>query len=348
MMHRRSPIEKLRPVLTIGLLLSFASGGGAVEPGLPSKTSILIAAMRALASHDPDPLVRNPDWLADQFIGPRERRMIQEHWAAQALNAMYVDALKLGAVGPVSRAALIRTRFIDESLERAVRSGAKQIVILGAGFDSRAYRQRALLAGTRVFEVDYGPTQEYKKQRVRDVLGGFPPNVVFAPIDFRKDKLSAVLHKSGYRDSVPALVIWEGVTFYISEDAVRQTLRTLADLAAPGSVLVTDYMTKSYVEGEPGNPRKTQAGFPQWGEPWIFGIADGTEATFFGEGGFHLDKEVSLAGSDAEVAKLYLTRRDGTIYAGPVTNSGAFFSSPGRAGYWIAELTVAKREGHAR
>ena len=274
-MNKRLHTEKLKPLLIIGLSLSFASGGGAVEPGLPSKTSILIASMRALASHDPDPLVRNPDWLADQFIGPRERAMIPEHWSVQALNSMYADGLKLGAVGAVSRAALIRTRFIDESLERAVQTGAKQIVILGAGFDSRAYRKRALLAGTRVFEVDYGPTQEYKKQRVREVLGGFPPNLVYAPIDFTKDKLNVVLHKAGYRNSLPTFVIWEGVTFYIPEDAVRQTLRTLADLAAPGSSLVTDYMTKSYVEGDPANPRKTQAGFPQWGEPWIFGVPEG-------------------------------------------------------------------------
>lgn len=71
-----------------------------------------------------------------------------------------------------------RTRFIDDHLLQAVRDGATQVVNLGAGFDTRAYRFRQELRSTKVFEVDYGPTQEYKKRRVREVIGGPPPNVV--------------------------------------------------------------------------------------------------------------------------------------------------------------------------
>ncbi len=259
-------IAKQKQIATLFLLPTlFSIQARALEPGLPSHTAILIASLRALASHDPDPSIRNPDWLAERFIGPRERALMGDHWSTQALTVEYSAAMKLGPVAEVSRAALIRTRFIDETLMKAVKAGARQIVILGAGFDSRAYRMRGELAGTRIIEVDYGPTQEYKKQRVREILGGFPSNVVFAPIDFTKDKLAVVLHKAGYRDNVRAFVIWEGVSFYIPGEAVRITVRTLASLSAPGSSMVADFMTKSYVDGDAKNPRTTPAGLSSMG-----------------------------------------------------------------------------------
>jgi methyltransferase (TIGR00027 family) len=343
-MNRNSFLKRTTAfTLTVQLVLVFAAAVEAVEPGLPSKTSILIAAMRAFATHDPDPSIRNPDWLAERFIGARERALIPDHWSVKALSVEYSEGFKLGPVTAVSRAALIRTRFIDERLKEAVEGGAKQVVILGAGFDSRAYRLRDFLASTRVFEVDYPPTQEYKKQRVRDVLGGFPPNLVFAPIDFTKDKLSVVLNKAGYRTSLRTFVIWEGVAFYIPEDAVQGTLRSLSRFLAPGSSMAVDFMTKSYIEGDPKVPRSGARGFPEWGEPWIFGIADGAEERFFKENGFDLLKKVSLSGSDAEIARLYLTRKDGTLYGGPLATRGPFFSHTGQPGYWVSEMTVARR-----
>ena len=80
---------------------------------------------------------------------------------------------------------LVRTRYIDQMMERAIRDGATQLVILGAGFDTRAHRFSALLKDVAVIELDYGTTQEYKKRRVEAALGGAPANVVYAPIDSR-------------------------------------------------------------------------------------------------------------------------------------------------------------------
>jgi methyltransferase (TIGR00027 family) len=336
---RFSVVRRHRVACFVALLaLAVVAQSIAVEPGLPSKTSILIASMRAVASHDPDPAVRNPDWLAERFIGPRERALIPDHYSVQALSLPYEEALRLGPVGAISRAALIRTRFMDDKLVEAVQHGAKQIVILGAGFDSRAYRLRNLLAGTKVFEIDYGPTQEYKKQRVREILGALPPNLVFTPIDFTKEKLANVLRKAGYRDNLRTFVIWEGVTFYIPEDAVVSTLQTLKSVSAPGSSIVLDFMTKTYVEGDPKNPRTTPAGFPQWGEPWIFGIPDGAEDQFFAAQGFNLVEKHSLSGTDQEIAKLYLTRKDGSVFPGANQNLGAYRAPTGEPGYWIAEI----------
>jgi methyltransferase (TIGR00027 family) len=143
---------------------------------------------------------------------------------------------------------MVRTRYIDEHLEAALRAGATQVVILGAGFDSRAYRFVKLLNGAKVIEVDYGPTQEYKRRRVLEVLGHVPSNLTYAPIDFTRERLSDVLFSSGYRAAEKTFFIWEGVTMYLPEQGVRETLQFVAGQSAPGSSIVFDFMSKSFVD----------------------------------------------------------------------------------------------------
>ena len=117
--------------------------------------------------------------------------------------------------------ALVRMRMIDDTLRQAVKDGASQVVILGAGCDSRAYRFEQLLRSAKVFEVDFPPTQEYKKLRVREVLGHAPKNVVFVPIDFDRGDLGKVIRAAGYRPDRKTAFVWEGVTYYIPESCCR-------------------------------------------------------------------------------------------------------------------------------
>jgi len=219
----------------------------AVEVGKPSKTSIGVAARRALMARDYDPTVRNPDWLAEVFLGPMERKMLAGDQAIKALERDYREAIK-DYQDPITGMNLIRTRFFDERLQHAVSGGAAQVVILGAGYDSRAYRMRELLKAVRVFEVDYGPTQEYKKRRVREIFGCLPPNVIYVSIDFTREKLADVLVMAGYRSDQMTFFIWEGVTQYIPEDAIRSTLRFVATQSAPGSSIVLDGKHKSFID----------------------------------------------------------------------------------------------------
>ena len=96
------------------------------------------------------------------------------------------------------RMMTIRTRFIDEALERAIVGGATQVAILGAGFDSHAYRCQELMAHVRVFEVDRPATQALKKQRVNEALGGPPVNLTYVAIDFQHEDLPDGLTRYGY------------------------------------------------------------------------------------------------------------------------------------------------------
>jgi methyltransferase (TIGR00027 family) len=178
-------------------MCSVVPSGLSIQPGLPSRTAVITAAARAIATHDPDPSVRNPDWLAEHFLGDTERKLLAVTPWAKALDDDYRHLGTNPEVDTLVRAMLVRTRFIDEHLKVAIKNGATQIVVLGAGFDSRAYRLREVLGGARVFEVDFGPTREYKKRRIPEVLGALPRNVVYVPIDFTRDTLKKVLERAG-------------------------------------------------------------------------------------------------------------------------------------------------------
>src|SRR3974377_1172043 len=113
--------------------------------GLPSRTSILTAAARALGSLEPDASVRNPDSLAARLIGPAELALINEHAIGRAFDRDFQEVMQDLDIFGFAWLMLVRTRHIDEMMQRAVSDGAKQLVILGAGFDTRAYRFAELL-----------------------------------------------------------------------------------------------------------------------------------------------------------------------------------------------------------
>ena len=278
--------------------------------GLPSRTSIMVAAARAFGAREPDASVRNPDHLAATFLGPDERRLIGEHPIAAALDEDYEQARQRSEVAGISNMMLVRTRYIDDRLERAIEAGATQFVILGAGFDTRAYRFGALLKDVQVFEVDYPSTQEFKKRRVAEVLGSMPPNVTFVEIDFKHEKLIDVLRAAGYQPGAKTFFIWEGVSMYLTGSAVRDTLRTIADSSGPGSSLAMDFAGEAIIDMMQKSPDNPMNRFSSgWGEPWTFGIPDGREKEFFRECGLELREIMTLFSRDA--VKRYTTRANG-------------------------------------
>jgi methyltransferase (TIGR00027 family) len=135
----------------------------------------------------------------------------------------------------------LRTSAIDAAVRDAIASGARQLVILGAGYDGRAWRMREL-DGIKVFEVDHPATQGQKRARVREL----PPaigTINFVSIDFGRDSLDTVLERAGHDRSVPTCWIWEGVVMYLSHDVMRGTLARIAQRSAPGSTLIVNYHT---------------------------------------------------------------------------------------------------------
>lgn len=131
---------------------------------------------------------------------------------------------------------ILRVAFIDAQIADM---RARQVVILGAGLDTRAWRLEAL-RGARVFEVDHPATQAYKRERAPR-LGPMIAAVDYVAVDFTRDDLEKRLLAAGYDASVPTLWVWEGVIMYLDDAALRETLASIRRLAAPGSRLVGHY-----------------------------------------------------------------------------------------------------------
>jgi methyltransferase (TIGR00027 family) len=282
-----------------------------MQSGQASRTSILVAAARAFGARDPDPAVRNPDYLAAKLIGQAERQLISTHAMAAALDEDYARAREKPEVGSLSNTLLARTRFIDEHLERAIAKGVRQVVILGAGFDSRAYRLRELLDDCKVFEVDYAATQQFKRQRLAEVLVEIPPNLTYAEVDFQHETLGGALSRAGYQSGETTFFIWEGVCMYLHEERVRETLTFIAKSSSPGSSLVMDFPGKfliGFLKRFPELPQHRHT--TDWGEPWFFGVPDRNEGKFFGECGLELKELLPLFGR--AMTDRYLTRSDKT------------------------------------
>jgi len=130
---------------------------------------------------------------------------------------------------------------IDAAVRDAIATGARQLVILGAGYDGRAWRIKEL-EGVKVFEVDHPATQGSKRARVAQL----PPPigiVSFVSIDFERESLDRVLDRAGHDRRVPTCWIWEGVLMYLTHEAMQATLSGIAGRSASGSTLIVNYHT---------------------------------------------------------------------------------------------------------
>ena len=158
----------------------------AVRPGQPSTTAEYVCAYRGIAAQHPDPKLRNPDYLAEKLCGRPgnfARDYAGSRFVIDSSGVTYAAYFMVNA----------RTHWIDAALRRALADGAAQVVILGAGYDSRAYRFREAYPQVNFFEVDLPATSARKRERLAEVFGAVPTYVRYAPIDFDTQKLEDVL-----------------------------------------------------------------------------------------------------------------------------------------------------------
>lgn len=182
---------------------------------------------------------------------------------------------------------ICRTRYIDDALQDALREGFKQVVILGAGFDSRAYRIPGV-EKARVFEVDHPRTQIWKQKCLKRMLGTLPSHVTFVPIDFDQQELKNEMMKASFRTNVKTFFIWEGVSQYITEEAVDATFRYVTCASAPDSKIVFTYIHRDIIDGSARSElgHKLVSLAQRVGEPWFFGFNKEELPRYLDERGF--------------------------------------------------------------
>jgi len=167
-------------------------------------------------------------------------------------------------------AILCRTRYLDDVLRSSLDQGLEQLVILGAGFDTRAYR----IAGVdriQVFELDLPGSVRLKRTRLERVLGAVPEHVTLAGIDFDRQVLGDVLETAGFRKGRKTLFLWEGVTQYLTEGAVVETLQFVS---AVGGAVAFTYVPQGIIDGStrPDWFEALMSFARRAGSPFIFGL----------------------------------------------------------------------------
>lgn len=241
-----------------------------MEAGRPSATAISCARQRAMhLLLDDDPKILQDD-LAMVLSGAEDEEALRAAWEARLAEvAQRISPNFSQAVSRNSRAALVmRSRYTEDALSQAIERGVAQYVILGAGLDSFAYRRQDLSSVLHVFEVDHPATQEWKQARLSTLNIKMPSNLTFVPVDFEQQTLAEVLPVSGFRADLPAFFSWLGVTYYLTEAAVFETLRYVASLA-PGSEIVFEYWLPDALLDEEGRQylAKLQELVASLGEP---------------------------------------------------------------------------------
>lgn len=271
-----------------------------------STTAQGIAFIRAFeTSKPPDVRICN-DPYARQFINPF-------FYLLGRLFASYSERVAPGVIGFL----VARCRHIDDYLQACLDADIRQVVILGAGLDSRAYRFALLQYQGKVYEVDQPATQQAKKTTVKKVLGELPSHVAYVPVDFNHETLQK-LYDFGYNRQLRTLFIWEGVTHYLQPAAVDQTLAFVRANSAPDSTIIFDYVYSSALVAQKkrGEITRMHRSARFTGEELVFGIEEGEVGAFLSERGY--DRVVNVTSQELE--KQYFTganagRKVAPIYA---------------------------------
>jgi methyltransferase (TIGR00027 family) len=250
-----------------------------------SRTAQFMALFRALEARRPARGRLFDDRLAAHFLGGglgAVALLARLPFVRGGVEA-FIDRRWPGA----RTSAVARTRLIDDWTRDAVVAGATQVVILGAGFDARPHRLREL-GSLQVFEVDRPPVVAHKRRVV--AARGATPGPTYLELDFGRQDLPAALRAAGFDPARTTCFIWEGVTHYLSAEAVASTLEDIASLAPPGSRLLFTYVHRGVIDGsiEFDAAESALTVVNRAGEPWIFGLRPEEAAPFLARAGFRL------------------------------------------------------------
>lgn len=292
--------------------------------GRAKDTAELTAFARAAGAHEPvDHVLHNPDGMAREFLG-WQLGIFADLCSVSPLRRV-IDRIYEGIAPGAARYLLARTKHFDRLLLEELEDGATQVVLLGAGYDSRPYRFEERLKKVRVFEVDHPDTARRKIAMLIDKRGAVPSHVRYVTVDFGKESVEQRLIASGFDPSARAFFLWEGVTYYLEAAAVDEVFATIMRASGPRSSVAFDYVYRSAIEGSSNvyGAREIRRGVRRLGEPMIFGFPDGGARDFLEARGFTVLSDLTAE----ELDRRYLTGPDGQRH-GKV--SGFFAIAHGR------------------
>ena len=281
-----------------------------------SETALFAALRRAIANKEFKNEKFGPDDLAEYFLPPHFRFFLKFN----RIRANTKNKLN-GFLPGLNEYMIARTAYFDRLFVDALNNKTPQIVLLGAGYDSRAYRFAKSNHSTRIFELDIAPTQDRKKKCIKKARIDIPKHVTFVPINFNEESLKNVLEKAGYKNHQKTLFIWEGVSYYLEVESVDTTLEFVSHASHHESAIAFDYTIS--ISEENINDYYGVKEFSQKmkehhaNEELMFSIDEGETESFLEQRGLkmvdHLDNK--------EIEKTFLLYENGSLI-GQIT--GAF------------------------
>jgi methyltransferase (TIGR00027 family) len=248
-----------------------------------SRTAEMTCLCRAASSLETNSLYKCNDWVAPLLL-PKKIQLI---FKLAATRKALIRAL---APEGIYEWVIARTKYIDALFLRASTEGFSQIVLFGAGFDSRGIRFQSELKGMKIFELDAPATQSAKIEQYRNRGIFVPTNLLFVPINFDHESVEDKLHQAGFRKGTKTLAVAEGVTQYLKPEAVFATLQTIRNEVGEGSWLVFDYAHASVLKGDSSTygGKRMMKGVNRLHESWQFGLEDAEVEPLLMRYGFRL------------------------------------------------------------
>lgn len=210
---------------------------------MPTGTAMGTALLRALAHKECGRAAAGPGIFPPESLG-------SDYLARNFIPAYMKHGISLGRFRSKVKEKIpaglyeflsARTAWFDRVFAEALQEGLGQIVLLGAGYDTRALRFAGANRGTRIIELDIPQTQDRKREILKKAKVAIPGGLYLAPIDFHEQKISRVLAQAGYDTSESTLFLWEGVSYYLEPEAVEATLDLVGENRNPRSRLAFDY-----------------------------------------------------------------------------------------------------------
>lgn len=233
-----------------------------------SQTAIVVSLIRASSNCEAIPQLKSDDYLANLFIWPVFKLMIKFNFVRRLIQ----KKLPYG----IYESIITRTKYIDEVFSKAIKNGFEQIIIFGAGFDTRAIRLIKGDANIKIWEIDQPQTQSVKIQQYKNKHISINPNNIYISLDLNNMSFEGALNKTGFKKDKKTLFIMEGLLMYLDTNSVDALFKEIDELGCKGSEVVFDYIYSSYTEGkkkEKGGPSAKEI-VEKIDERWRFGIEE--------------------------------------------------------------------------
>lgn len=300
-------------------LTDLASNGFEHASRRPARSSRLatnsaeaMAALRAAGAVVRDPCLRNPDYMASAFLTAQ----LRVHALAKVPGVRrLIPALAERLLPGGYHYETARVKHIDAILRAELREGLDQLVLLGAGYDSRPYRLANELRDVRIYELDLAPISHTKRRKAARVMGRPPEHVTYIEADFTRDDVHDLLTERSYDRDGATMLILSGVTPYLPEWAVARLFAFAGHHTCPRTSIAFDYVFREMVDGDDAfrGAAQTRRRLEALGEPLQFGIPQGAAARYIEPFGLTLTGHIL----PDELADRYLRSTDGTVGGEP-------------------------------